>query len=598
MSMKVLGACAALASCCVLAQGATLQGQVGGPQGSAVRVFQDDFGLIHALDAQGLYLFQSWSEYAASDFFQRNNLRCGGGLGSLQGFEASTILGLQADCTNSSTNPAAQYAPSVARYRIPVVVHVLMSSTGQGAISDAMVQSQIDILNQDFLALPGSNGAPGTDVQVEFYLATTDPSGNPTTGITRTTNTTWFNDGGTYYSTLAWDTNNYLNIYTNTAGGNLGYAYVPNGGGVVGNSFDRVVILWSAFGNNAPIGAPYNKGRTTTHEVGHYLGLQHTFQGGCAGTTNCYANGDLICDTLPESQPNFGCSQTTCGDPDPVTNYMDYSEDLCMNNFTSDQTRRMRCTLESWRVNLAEIVGGGTPPGQVANPAPANGATGVSTLTSLSWTAAAGATSYDVYFGTDSTPDASEFLGTQASTSFAPGTLLASTTYYWTITAGNSNGSTAGPVWSFTTGSTATTVVLFNDTFETGNLTAGGWTAQNTNAFASSSSAFSGAWGLRVRQTSWAQKSLSTVGYNTIRLLYNRRTSGMDSTENLYVEWYNGSVWSPVETTKTTTWGAVNFALPAGAANNASFRVRFRTNCSLTSEHARIDNVQITGVTN
>lgn len=266
------------------------------------------------------------------------------------------------DCTSTSTNPDPMYDPGPL-YIINVVVHILMNDDGsQGAISDPMVQSQIDILNEDFQALPGSNGANGTDIQIRFQLATEDPDGNPTTGITRHQNTTWYNDGGAYYNDLAWDPNIYMNIYTNQAGGNLGYVpFLPMnaGGALVGGLSDRVVILWTSFGRNGPIGPPYNQGRTVTHEVGHYLGLEHTFSGGCASATppGCYTSGDYLCDTNSESGPNFGCptNPTSCGSPDPITNYMDYTDDLCMEMFTVEQSRRMRCALTSYRTNLYTI---------------------------------------------------------------------------------------------------------------------------------------------------------------------------------------------------------------------------------------------------
>ncbi len=266
-----------------------------------------------------------------------------------------------ADCSATSTNPDAQYDPDQV-YEVPVVVHIITDNSGTGAISDALVDSQIEILNEDFLALVGSNGEPGTYTGIHFSLATEDPDGNPTTGITRSANSTWFNDGGGYYNTLNWDPHRYLNIYTNLAGGNLGYvpALPADGGGaIVGTPGDRVVILWSTFGRNAPF-EPFNLGRTVTHEVGHYLGLEHTFNG-CSSVTapGCYTGGDLICDTLPENQPNFGdCSgaaPNTCGDPDPIHNYMDYSDDLCMWEFTPEQMRRMRCSLESWRPQLYSV---------------------------------------------------------------------------------------------------------------------------------------------------------------------------------------------------------------------------------------------------
>ena len=142
------------------------------------------------------------------------------------------------------------------------------------------------------------------------------------------------------------------------ASGYLGYAYIPNGGGVVCQDFDGCVINWTAFGRNSAGGPPYNQGRTATHEVGHYLGLFHTFDGGC-GNNNCYNSGDLICDTNKESGPVFGCpgNSNSCSSPDPFHNYMDYSNDTCMWEFTADQANRMRCTLVNWRPDLGETCG-------------------------------------------------------------------------------------------------------------------------------------------------------------------------------------------------------------------------------------------------
>ncbi len=398
--------------------------------------FED--GSILVTDLEQQIWFPTFDAYARSSYFQENGLRCG-----TDSLPHPAARGTTGDCSNSNTNPAAEYAPSGGTlYQIPVVFHVLHDTNGAGNISDALINSQIDVLNEDFRAMAGTNGAGGTDTRIEFTLA----------AVTRTASKRFFNDRGDYWTGRAWDTTRYLNIYSNKAGGNLGYAYVPSGGGVVGNTWDRVVIYWAAVGRPAPYGSPYDLGRSGTHEVGHYLGLYHTFQGGCASGSApaCWSNGDLICDTNPEGSANFSpCSRSTCGSPDPTNNYMDYSDDVCMNAFTEEQARRMRCTLANFRVDLGDT--GGNLPGKATGPSPANGATGVSTSASLSWSAGNGATSHDVYFGTNSTPGAGEFQGNQAGTSFSPGTLANSTTYYWRIDEVNANGTTTGDVWSFTT---------------------------------------------------------------------------------------------------------------------------------------------------
>ncbi len=270
------------------------------------------------------------------------------------------FLAPPSDCSANSTTIKAEY-DAADLLEIPVVVHILTRTNGVGDITDAKVLSQIKILNDDFRAVAGSNGGPGFDTRIQFRLATIDPSGNPTSGITRTANNSWFNDSGSYWNSLAWDPGRYLNIYTNQASGALGYVpYLPQSGPAGANS-DRVVVLWSSFGDNGPIGAPYNKGRTTTHEVGHYLGLYHTFDGGCGSVSNCSGSGDLICDTNRESSPSFGCpsNKSSCGSSDPVTNYMDYSDDLCMNQFTDNQSNRMRCTLMNYRSDLYTVVNDG-----------------------------------------------------------------------------------------------------------------------------------------------------------------------------------------------------------------------------------------------
>ena len=271
------------------------------------------------------------------------------------------------DCDSFNTNPLASYEGAL--LRIPVVVHILHRTNGVGNLTDPQVQSQITVLNEDFRATAGTAGSPGYDSNIEFFLATTTPQGQPTTGITRHANNSWHNDSGSYWNSVAWDTSRYLNIYVNNPGGGgiLGYVpALPSGGSVLNTAADRVVCYYQAFGR--PSSAfPFNAGRTCTHEVGHYLGLFHTFDGGC-GFGSCYTSGDLICDTNAESNPRFGCQPngSSCGSVDPARNYMDYSDDSCMNNFTQEQVRRMRCTLQHYRPNLAEPAG---PTGPLASTA-------------------------------------------------------------------------------------------------------------------------------------------------------------------------------------------------------------------------------------
>ena len=268
------------------------------------------------------------------------------------------------DCSANSTNPTAAYSPAnLEVLEIKVVWHIIRQSNGSGNVPDSRINSQMDILNEDFLALAGTPGAQGTNTKIRFTLATTDPNGQPTSGINRYSNSTWYNDGGSYWNSIAWDPDVYMNVYTMGApsGSNGVLGYVPflpqTGGGSVGSASDRVVLLNSSVGRNAPL-STYNQGRTCVHEVGHYLGLYHTFNSGCGGG-NCYSSGDRICDTNAESAPEYNCpgNSSSCGSSDPVRNYMNYSPDTCMTNFTEEQARRMRCTLEYYRPALGQPIG-------------------------------------------------------------------------------------------------------------------------------------------------------------------------------------------------------------------------------------------------
>lgn len=312
----------------------------------------------------GVRRFSDRGELLASPQFRQWGLRCGTRSPAREPADADGLRFLgssPADCTLSQTVPDASYdASGGTLYRIPVVVHVLRRSNGTtGHVSEACVAGAIEMLNDDFRARRSTPGAPGTDTGIEFLLAETDPAGNPTSGITYSNNDSWFDEVGDYWTTLAWDPTRFVNIYTSSADGFLGFVtHFPQESGA-GTASDRVVVRWSAFGPCATE-APFDGNRTLTHEVGHYLGLYHTFEEGC-GSGSCNASGDLICDTAPESEPRYGCpaGAASCGTPDPIRNYMDYTDDACMWEFTSEQSRRMRCSLVHYRPGLIDDGGGG-----------------------------------------------------------------------------------------------------------------------------------------------------------------------------------------------------------------------------------------------
>ena len=341
--MTVIAASVSLASI-----GSPAAAETSGPKGESP--WQHDDGTIEFKNQK----FGSWQALHASRLFNPLD-KCLAPDPDLQGDGGNPIGNLRGidpgDCAYTSTTIDPAYESGVETYQIRCVVHVIRNDSGSlGNIAPDKVASGIRILNEDFNAILGTPGEPGTFANIEFVLADVDPDGNPTTGITYSDNTTWYNDGGNYWNSLNWDPTRYLNIYTTTASGALGYVSgFPSEAGFPGTAEDRVVVLWECYGDDAPYGAPFNLGRTLTHEVGHYLGLFHTFQGGCSSTA-CYGSGDLICDTNAESGPNFGCGTgSTCGSPDPTDNYMDYSDDACMNKFTPEQVNRMRCSLLNYR---------------------------------------------------------------------------------------------------------------------------------------------------------------------------------------------------------------------------------------------------------
>jgi hypothetical protein len=279
---------------------------------------------------------------------------------------------------------------------VRVVVHVVYN-TPEENLPDSVILNQIDILNKDYGRMNADtinmrsifDPIAGVDSRIRFLLANTDPQGNPTNGITRTstTKTTFFSllGGGLAEDVKStanggidpWDQSRYLNIWVCDMSipflgpAVLGYATPPSGlpnwdPGATDGISDGVVIQYQVFGSNNPNplnvgGTTYAvKGRTPVHEVGHYLGLRHIW----GDATNC-AGDDGIVDTpqaTDASQQDCDASKNTCTDnivgsdlPDMIENYMDYSAEDCQNSFTMDQVLFVRWVIRTKRIDIATV---------------------------------------------------------------------------------------------------------------------------------------------------------------------------------------------------------------------------------------------------
>ena len=267
--------------------------------------------------------------------------------------------------TRNSINSGQAMRVTAKLITIPVVVHVV-HRTGDENITKAQVKSQIDVLNRDFRAknadkskVPAVWKSLVIDPRIQFALATRDPRGKPTDGITRTATTVAeFAPDNAIKSKRrggvdAWPANKYLNIWVcNLGEGLLGYAQFPGGPAKT----DGVVILYSAFGSRGRVNPPFNKGRTATHEIGHFLGLRHIW-----GDRNDCTGNDFVADTPPALESNTGKPKfphVTCNngpDGDMFMNYMDYVDDAAMFMFTTGQVARMNATLAGPRKKLAGL---------------------------------------------------------------------------------------------------------------------------------------------------------------------------------------------------------------------------------------------------
>lgn len=241
--------------------------------------------------------------------------------------------------------------------KIPVIVHVVYQTTAQN-ISDSQIQTQISVLNQDFRAknpdlqkLPQVWRQMATDTQIEFSLERVTR--------TKTSKGPFDTDDAMKFSAQGGQDvvtpNTHLNIWVcDIKGGILGYAQFPGGPPAT----DGVVVLHSAFGTSGTAVAPFNRGRTTTHEIGHYLNLHHIF--GDSPVPSC-GDGDFVSDTPNQLSPNFGkptfpaisCNNGPNGDM--FVNFMDYVDDEAMFMFTAQQVMRMRTALSKQRPKLGVV---------------------------------------------------------------------------------------------------------------------------------------------------------------------------------------------------------------------------------------------------
>jgi len=224
-----------------------------------------------------------------------------------------------------------------AQTTLNVYFHVISedSSVDGGNVPDSQIADQVSVINSAY-----------ADTGFSFKLA----------GTTRTTNSDWFNNVGpdesqqtSMKTSLRKGGKSDLNVYTvgfksGSGQGLLGYSTFPSDYDS-NPSDDGVVILYSSLPGGSS--APYDLGATLTHEAGHWVGLYHTFQGGCSGA------GDEVDDTPPEASPASGCptNRDTCsgGGVDPIHNYMDYSDDACMNQFTPGQVTRLQSQMSTYR---------------------------------------------------------------------------------------------------------------------------------------------------------------------------------------------------------------------------------------------------------
>ncbi len=570
---------------------------------------------------------------------------------------------------------------------IPVVVHVIYSNSNEN-ISDAQIQSQIDVLNEDFRRTnsdANNTWSQAADTQIEFCLASVDPSGNATNGITRKSSSTssWGTNDAMKKSSQGgvnpWDASQYLNMWVcNIGGGILGYAQFPGGSA----STDGVVIGPNYFGSSDKgsgfyLSSPFNLGRTTTHEVGHFLNLRHIWgDGGCSVD-------DFVSDTPASDAANYGCatSHVSCGSTDMVQNYMDYSDDSCMNLYTQGQKDRMRTILlpGGSRASLGASTkcdGGGSTP--TCSDGIQNGTeTGIDCGGSCApCQTACSDNEVNVSITFDNYPEETSWSLTNAggstvasgsySTSNADGSTvtedlcLPDGCYTFTIndaygdgiccSYGNGSYSVTGSTGSLASGgsfssSEATEFCLggnpaptCSDGFQNGDETGvdcggssctpcstgggtdvlhqgyfetgwDGWSDGGSDcARYSGSRSYEGSYSIYIRDNSGTASAMTSpsfnlISYNQVEIEFYFYSYSMESGEDFWVRFYNGSSWSTVAAYARGTsfnnnaFYSATVVLDASQYNFASnSQFRFQCDASANNDLIYIDQVTITGI--
>lgn len=462
---------------------------------------------------------------------------------------------------------------------IPVAVHVVRSSTGAWDITDTQINNQIAVLNAAY-----------ANTNFRFTLSSVD----------RTNNTAWSqhtmgsSNESAMKNALAISPATTLNLYScNIGGGLLGYATFP-WSYAENSNMHGVVCLYSSFPGGSA--APYNLGDTATHEVGHFLGLYHTFQGGCTGS------GDFVDDTPAEASPAYGCpaGRNTCSSPgnDPITNFMDYTDDSCMDNFTSGQSVRMDQQMATYRPTM--LGGGGCSPTVAANfsGSPTSGTAPLTVnFTDLS---TGSPTSWSWNFGD----------GTGSSAQNPSHTYTAAGTYTVALTATNACGSDVESKSAYVSvGGGGGAVTITYDDFETGmgNYTDGG---ADMSRYTGGTYAWQGSAAADIQDNSGTSSSFYTTttrnvtAYQTLEVEFYFRAQSMETGENFWVQYYNGSAWQTVANyVAGTSFNNATFYVTTVTIPRSTYtfptnaRIRFMCDASDNNDDVYIDQITWRGLT-